>query len=111
MKSTLKVNLVNVASDPKRGIMSATDTIKYFAGWIYAAGLDRFVKHEPKAEHGVLTLTPDAFDRYLGGHLFHVGLGADGASEFTASASYAFTQTRVASFPKIISPELESALK
>ncbi len=108
MTPTLKVNLVNVASDPKKGIMSAEDQIKHFAGWIYAAGHDRFVKHEPKTQHGIVTLTPEAFDRLLGGFLFYVGMGADSASEFTASASYAFTQCRVASFPKIILPELES---
>ena len=81
---------VDPASNSQTGVMSAADQIKYFSGWTYVAQKDLFVRPSDR-----LILSPAAFDRFLGGHRFYLGLGSNSEAEYTTSASHAFTNTRV----------------
>ena len=105
MKPRVKNGLkINPESGTHMGIMSASDQIKYFDGWTYLASSDRFLGPKMKNSKRPM-LSPEAFDRLMGGNLFFIG-GDVGGAEYTRSASFAFTHTRVIEgFPKLWLPE------
>jgi len=98
MPNVVKGLKFNPASDSQTGIMSAADQINYFSGWTYVVQKDLFARPSDK-----LVLSPEAFDRYLGGHRFYIGLSENSVGEYSQSASHTFTHTRVVQgFPKFV---------